>query len=100
LSTGVIGAKLPMPKLMSGLAQIEVSPDGGRDAAEAIMTTDTFAKEAVARRGGFTVGGMAKGAGMIHPYLATMLAVVTTDYPLAGDRAERLRKRGAQGRVH
>jgi len=96
LSTGVIGAKLPMPKLMSGLAQIEVSPDGGRDAAEAIMTTDTFAKEAVVRRGGFTVGGMAKGAGMIHPYLATMLAVVTTDYPLVGDEAQSFLKRAVK----
>src|SRR5581483_8845422 len=47
-----------------------------------IMTTDTSAKEAVARGAGFTVGGMAKGSGMIHPALATMLAVVTTDYPL------------------
>jgi glutamate N-acetyltransferase/amino-acid N-acetyltransferase len=96
LSTGVIGAKLPMPKLMSGLAQIEVSPDGGGDAAEAIMTTDTFAKEAVVRRGGFTVGGMAKGAGMIHPYLATMLAVVTTDYPLVGDEAQSFLKRAVK----
>jgi len=93
LSTGVIGAKLPMPKLLAGLAQIEVSSDGGGDAAEAIMTTDTFAKEAVVRRGGFTVGGMAKGAGMIHPYLATMLAVVTTDYPLEADEAQSFLKR-------
>jgi glutamate N-acetyltransferase/amino-acid N-acetyltransferase len=93
LSTGVIGAKLPMPKLLAGLGQIEVSPDGGGEAAEAILTTDTFAKEAVVRRGGFTVGGMAKGAGMIHPYLATMLAVVTTDYPLAPDEAQGFLKR-------
>jgi glutamate N-acetyltransferase/amino-acid N-acetyltransferase len=93
LSTGVIGAKLPMPKLLAGLGQIEVSPDGGGEAAEAILTTDTFAKEAVVRRGGFTVGGMAKGAGMIHPYLATMLAVVTTDYPLAADEAQGFLKR-------
>jgi glutamate N-acetyltransferase/amino-acid N-acetyltransferase len=82
LSTGVIGARLPMPKLLAGVAQIELSPQGGTDAAEAILTTDTYPKEAVVRRGGFTVGGMAKGAGMIHPNLATMLAVVTTDYPL------------------
>jgi glutamate N-acetyltransferase / amino-acid N-acetyltransferase len=82
LSTGVIGVKLPMPKLLAGLAEIGLSPDGGVEAAEAILTTDTCAKEAVVSRGGFTVGGMAKGAGMIHPCLATMLAVVTTDYPL------------------
>jgi glutamate N-acetyltransferase / amino-acid N-acetyltransferase len=83
LSTGVIGIRLPMPKLLAGLAEIELSADGGDDAAEAILTTDTCPKEAVVSRAGFTVGGMAKGAGMIHPCLATMLAVVTTDYPLA-----------------
>ncbi len=56
------------------------------------MTTDTRAKEAVVARDGFTVGGMAKGSGMIHPDLATMLAVVTTDYPLEpGEAIEFLR---------
>jgi glutamate N-acetyltransferase / amino-acid N-acetyltransferase len=93
LSTGVIGTKLPMPKLLAGLRQIELSPDGGGDAAEAIMTTDTYAKEAVVSRAGFTVGGMAKGAGMIHPHLATMLAVVTTDYPLEAGEGRRFLKR-------
>ena len=93
LSTGVIGAKLPMPKLLAGLARIELSPDGGAAAAEAILTTDTSAKEAVVARGGFTVGGMAKGAGMIHPNLATMLAVVTTDYPLEAGEAHGFLKR-------
>jgi glutamate N-acetyltransferase/amino-acid N-acetyltransferase len=85
LSTGVIGARLPMGRLLAGLEGIvpRLSPAGGSDAAQAILTTDTYAKEAVVSRGGFTVGGMAKGAGMIHPRLATMLAVVTTDYPLA-----------------
>jgi glutamate N-acetyltransferase / amino-acid N-acetyltransferase len=87
LSTGVIGVKLPMPKLLAGLAQIELSPGGGAEAAEAILTTDTSAKEAVVERTGFTVGGMAKGAGMIHPHLATMLAVVTTDYTLEAGEA-------------
>ena len=66
--------------------------DGGAAAAEAILTTDTRAKEAVAHGAGFTVGGMAKGSGMIHPNLATMLAVVTTDYPLEpGEAIEFLR---------
>jgi glutamate N-acetyltransferase/amino-acid N-acetyltransferase len=83
----VIGVKLPMPKLLAGLAQIELSPGGGAEAAEAILTTDTSAKEAVVERTGFTVGGMAKGAGMIHPHLATMLAVVTTDYTLEAGEA-------------
>ena len=52
LSTGVIGVKLPMPKLLAGLAEIGLSPDGGDEAAEAILTTDTYAKEAVVSRGG------------------------------------------------
>ena len=93
LSTGVIGARLPLHKLLPGLevAAAALSEDGGADAAEAIMTTDTHPKTAVAGTG-FTVGGMAKGSGMIHPDLATMLAVVTTDYPLeAGEAIEFLR---------
>jgi glutamate N-acetyltransferase/amino-acid N-acetyltransferase len=93
LSTGVIGPKLPMPKLLAGLGELQLSPDGGADAAEAILTTDTYAKESVVRRSGFTVGGMAKGAGMIHPHLATMLAVVTTDYPLGPGEAHGFLKR-------
>jgi glutamate N-acetyltransferase / amino-acid N-acetyltransferase len=84
LSTGVIGAPLPMGKLTAGLEEAAacLGPAGGDAAAEAIMTTDTRPKQAVVSRGGFTVGGMAKGSGMIHPHLATMLAIVTTDYPL------------------
>ena len=94
LSTGVIGARLPLHKLLPALdpAVAGLAEDGGPAAAEAIMTTDTVAKEAVVSRGGFTVGGMAKGSGMIHPDLATMLAVVTTDYPLEpGEAIEFLR---------
>ncbi len=84
LSTGVIGAPLPLDRVTAGVdAAIPLlAPDGGDDAAEAILTTDTHAKQSVVRGDGFTVGGMAKGSGMIHPVLATMLAVVTTDYPL------------------
>jgi glutamate N-acetyltransferase/amino-acid N-acetyltransferase len=84
LSTGVIGARLPLHKLLPGLipAVAALSEDGGADAAEAIMTTDTKPKVAAVARAGFTVGGMAKGSGMIHPDLATMLSIVTTDYPL------------------
>jgi glutamate N-acetyltransferase/amino-acid N-acetyltransferase len=95
LSTGVIGAKLPMERLLPGLAEAAegLSAGGGADAAQAILTTDTHPKEAVVSRGGFTVGGMAKGAGMIHPCLATMLAVVTTDYPLAAGEAHGFLKR-------
>ena len=84
LSTGVIGAPLPMDRILAGLdaAAAALSGDGGADAAEAILTTDTHAKTAVYEGTGFTVGGMAKGSGMIHPNLATMLSVITTDYPL------------------
>ena len=90
LSTGVIGALLPLEKVTAGLALAvpELSTGGGPDAAQAIMTTDTRPKEAVVARDGFVVGGMAKGAGMIHPALGTMLAVVTTDYPLGGAEAD------------
>jgi glutamate N-acetyltransferase/amino-acid N-acetyltransferase len=84
LSTGVIGPLLPLHKVTAGLreATAALSSVGGADAAEAILTTDTRTKEAAVSLDGFTVGGMAKGSGMIHPQLATMLAVVTTDYPL------------------
>jgi len=94
LSTGVIGARLPLDKVLPGLreAAAALRPEGGPDAARAIMTTDTRPKLAVAAGAGFTVGGMAKGSGMIHPDLATMLAVVTTDYPLdEGEAIEFLR---------
>jgi glutamate N-acetyltransferase/amino-acid N-acetyltransferase len=94
LSTGVIGVPLPMERLLGALpsAVVALGPEGGPDAAHAIMTTDRSPKQAEARRQGFTVGGMAKGAGMIHPRLATMLAVVTTDYPLEpGEPVELLR---------
>jgi glutamate N-acetyltransferase/amino-acid N-acetyltransferase len=89
LSTGVIGTRLPLHKLLPGLedAARALSEDGGTDAAEAIMTTDTKPKSAVVAHEGFTVGGMAKGSGMIHPDLATMLAVITTDYPLESGEA-------------
>jgi glutamate N-acetyltransferase / amino-acid N-acetyltransferase len=90
LSTGVIGALLPLEKVTAGLAQAvpALGADGGAAAAEAIMTTDTRPKQAVVARDGFVVGGMAKGAGMIHPQLATMLAVLTTDYPLEAGEAD------------
>jgi glutamate N-acetyltransferase / amino-acid N-acetyltransferase len=94
LSTGVIGAPLPLAHVLPGLtnAASALSASGGADAAAAIMTTDTRPKQAHASGPGFAVGGMAKGSGMIHPNLATMLAVVTTDYPLEpGEALEFLR---------
>ncbi|HEY7857023.1 MAG TPA: bifunctional glutamate N-acetyltransferase/amino-acid acetyltransferase ArgJ [Candidatus Nanopelagicales bacterium] len=80
-STGLIGVRLPMPALTAGVekAVAGLTYDGGDAAAAAIMTTDSVAKQAAFTGDGFTVGGMAKGAGMLAPALATMLVVVTTD---------------------
>ncbi|MFF3754256.1 bifunctional glutamate N-acetyltransferase/amino-acid acetyltransferase ArgJ [Streptomyces sp. NPDC002018] len=80
-STGLIGLPLPMDKLLPGIekAAAELSEHGGEKAAIAIKTTDTVHKTAVAAGDGWTVGGMAKGAGMLAPGLATMLVVLTTD---------------------
>ena len=80
-STGLIGERLLMDQLLAGVekAAAGLAAGGGSDAADAICTTDTHRKEAIARDGGVTVGGMAKGAGMLAPGLATMLCVITTD---------------------
>ncbi|MFD9613983.1 bifunctional glutamate N-acetyltransferase/amino-acid acetyltransferase ArgJ [Streptomyces sp. NPDC059083] len=80
-STGLIGVLLPMDKLLPGVEKAagELSEHGGEKAAIAIKTTDTVHKTSVATRDGWTVGGMAKGAGMLAPGLATMLVVLTTD---------------------
>jgi glutamate N-acetyltransferase/amino-acid N-acetyltransferase len=82
-NTGVIGVQLPMDVIRAGLKKIVPAPEGGHDFARAIMTTDTVPKEvAVTVKKGintFTIGGVAKGSGMIHPNLATMLVFLTTD---------------------
>ncbi|KNB50759.1 bifunctional glutamate N-acetyltransferase/amino-acid acetyltransferase ArgJ [Streptomyces caatingaensis] len=80
-STGLIGVRLPMDRVLAGIekAAAELSPHSGEKAAIAIKTTDTVHKTAVAKGEGWTVGGMAKGAGMLAPGLATMLVVLTTD---------------------
>ena len=80
-STGLIGERLPMTKLLSGIDAAVAALDngGGAEAAEAIRTTDTKAKQTSVTHAGWTVGGMAKGAGMLAPGLATMLCVITTD---------------------
>ena len=80
-STGLIGLTNPRQDLLDGVdaAFPALSPDGGSDAAEAIMTTDSVAKQVVVEGAGWSVGGMAKGAGMLAPQLATMLVVLTTD---------------------
>ncbi|MGW1890823.1 bifunctional glutamate N-acetyltransferase/amino-acid acetyltransferase ArgJ [Streptomyces sp. NPDC002004] len=99
-STGLIGVLLPMDKLLPGVekAARELSEHGGEKAAIAIKTTDTVHKTAVATGGdtsrpeaggGWTVGGMAKGAGMLAPGLATMLVVLTTDADVDGETLDR-----------
>jgi glutamate N-acetyltransferase/amino-acid N-acetyltransferase len=90
-STGLIGIPLPFDALEAGIPKLcaQLAASGGADAARAIMTTDTRPKEAVAHAGAATVGGMAKGAAMLSPAMATMLAVVTTDAALAPAALER-----------
>ncbi|UQU67251.1 bifunctional glutamate N-acetyltransferase/amino-acid acetyltransferase ArgJ [Couchioplanes caeruleus] len=87
-STGLIGELLPMDKLLPGVtaAVKQLGPDGGEAAATAIMTTDTVAKNVHVVQEGWSVGGIAKGAGMLAPALATMLVVLTTD-AVAGSEA-------------
>ncbi|MFP5417168.1 MAG: bifunctional glutamate N-acetyltransferase/amino-acid acetyltransferase ArgJ [Actinomycetes bacterium] len=90
-STGLIGVRLPMGAVTAGIAAAaeQVTEAGGADAAQAIMTTDTVAKQAaVTSEQGWTVGGMAKGAGMLAPALATMLVVITTDADLSPSDAD------------
>ncbi|GAB10811.1 arginine biosynthesis bifunctional protein ArgJ [Gordonia araii NBRC 100433] len=92
-STGLIGDRLPMDKLLPGVTEIvhEMAGglSGGTDAAYAIMTTDTVPKQAaVHHRDGWNVGGMAKGAGMLAPALATMLVVLTTDALVSADQLD------------
>ncbi|HMA46754.1 MAG TPA: bifunctional glutamate N-acetyltransferase/amino-acid acetyltransferase ArgJ [Frankiaceae bacterium] len=90
-STGLIGVRLPLDLLLSGVAEAAaaLSTTGGPAAAEAIRTTDTVAKQATRGAHGVTVGGMAKGAGMLAPSLATMLAVLTTDAVVDAGTADR-----------
>jgi len=90
-STGVIGERLPMDRMLPGIAEacVSIKPEGGVDAASAIMTTDTFRKECAVSVliGGKEVilGGMAKGSGMIHPNMATTLGFVTSDAKISYD---------------
>jgi glutamate N-acetyltransferase / amino-acid N-acetyltransferase len=93
-STGLIGVRLPMAKIIAGIddafAALSDDADAGLDAARAIMTTDTRPKITVQRTGnsnGWTIGGMAKGAGMLAPGLATMLCVLTTDADVSAELA-------------
>ncbi|MFH1662949.1 MAG: bifunctional glutamate N-acetyltransferase/amino-acid acetyltransferase ArgJ [Chloroflexota bacterium] len=80
-STGIIGRCLPLESIKSAIKKIKFSPDGGHSLAKAIMTTDTTTKEVAVRATGsdFIIGGIAKGSGMIHPKLGTMLCFLATD---------------------
>jgi glutamate N-acetyltransferase/amino-acid N-acetyltransferase len=88
-STGVIGVPLPMDKIRAGIPKIKPTRRGGHDFCRAIMTTDTRLKEMAvqvdSRGTKFTIGGVAKGAGMIHPNMATMLCFVATDAVVSAD---------------
>ena len=86
-STGLIGIALPIDRLTDAAPRLgqRLSRKGGHDAARAILTTDTVAKEALVEGDGFSVGGMAKGCGMLAPNMATMLAFLTTDADVAID---------------
>ncbi|MHB1488288.1 MAG: bifunctional glutamate N-acetyltransferase/amino-acid acetyltransferase ArgJ [Acidimicrobiales bacterium] len=97
-STGLIGFDLASEPIETGVPNVvaALSPQGGGEAARAIMTTDTHPKQVVVPGGGFVVGGMAKGAAMLAPDMATMLAVLTTDAEIAPDRLAEL-LRGAVG---
>ena len=90
--TGLIGIYLPVEAIMTGIealpGSVGASESAARSAAEGIMTTDTFAKMATRDLGGVRIGGMAKGAAMIAPNMATMLSVITTDASLSPERAQ------------
>ncbi|MDR0782979.1 MAG: bifunctional ornithine acetyltransferase/N-acetylglutamate synthase, partial [Propionibacteriaceae bacterium] len=90
-STGMIGLMVPMDKMSAGITQVAalLSTEGGEAAAKAIMTTDTVHKQAsYTSAAGWRIGGMAKGAGMLAPALATMLVVITTDVQLTAAQAD------------
>ncbi len=94
-STGVIGVPLPLEPIAAGIPNLlkVLSVDGASDAASAIMTTDTFIKEFAVRfeigSKVCTIGGMAKGSGMLHPNMATMLAFITSDVSISPEMLEK-----------
>jgi glutamate N-acetyltransferase/amino-acid N-acetyltransferase len=84
-STGVIGITLPMKRIRTAIPKVALTVEGGHDLALAIMTTDTVPKEAAVKADDFTIGGMVKGSGMIHPSMATLLCFLTTDAAIEAD---------------
>ena len=103
-STGVIGRQLPMDTVRAGIARLAPAKDRHRDAATAMLTTDEWAKEGAAlfEANGvdYAVGGMAKGAAMIHPNMATMLAYLTTDAPVAQGFLQEVLQRAVDDSFH
>jgi glutamate N-acetyltransferase/amino-acid N-acetyltransferase len=97
-STGSIGKFLPMKNIIPAIRALgsKLSRDGGHAVARAIMTTDTRPKEIAVKVGGYTVAGVAKGAGMIHPNLATMHAFITTDARISRPLLQKLLKRAVE----
>ncbi len=97
-STGLIGERLPIQALLDGVKAVAdaLGPDGGDVAAEAILTTDKVTKTSRVERPGWTVGGMAKGAGMLAPGLATMLVVLTTDAAAEAQVLDRVLRRATR----
>jgi glutamate N-acetyltransferase/amino-acid N-acetyltransferase len=93
-STGIIGTPLPIDKILTATPKLaeSLSVEGASDAAEGILTTDTKPKQAVIQGSTFTIGGMAKGCGMIAPNMATMLAFITTDAEVERDELQRILK--------
>lgn len=91
-STGIIGRRLPVDLLVSGLDNLTLSRDRGHELARAMMTTDTIPKDVAVRASGYTIGGVAKGSGMIHPNLGTMLCFLTTDADIEVNLAPRALK--------
>ncbi|WP_324750883.1 bifunctional glutamate N-acetyltransferase/amino-acid acetyltransferase ArgJ [Sphingomonas sp. LY54] len=91
-STGIIGTPLPMDKILEATPKLakKLSVDGSEDAAKGILTTDHAPKEAVVKGSTFTLGGMAKGCGMIAPNMATMLAFLTTDADVSRDEMQQV----------
>ena len=103
-STGPIGSQLRVEAVIAGIGaaveRLGSTPEAGTTAAKAIMTTDSVPKESTASGGGIVVGGMAKGAGMVRPDMATMLAVVTTDAAVEAGRLDAALRRAVDGSFH
>ncbi|KAF0134569.1 MAG: glutamate N-acetyltransferase / amino-acid N-acetyltransferase [Candidatus Saganbacteria bacterium] len=95
-STGSIGKQLPMDKIVGGIKNLKATKDGGSDMAQAILTTDTRKKEIALDMGGYTIAGVAKGSGMIHPNMATMHCFITTDAKIEKSTLQKLLKKAVE----